>query len=268
MNPFCIQTHKRRIRSAEPIWMAIINVTPDSFSDGGRANPAEHALKLWSQGAQILDIGGESTRPGSSPISADEEIARVEPVLKEIFRHMDASSVPAPLVSIDTYHPETARFALDHGVEMINDISGAEDPEMVQLLQKTGAAVCFMHMKGRPATMQEAPQYNNVVEEVYDYLASRRDALLEVGIARESLVADPGLGFGKTFDHNLILVENIERLHALGVPILVGHSRKGFLSRIHPDRKVATQIVSDTLVKKGVQILRTHADFRTQVALP
>lgn len=240
-----LQTNRRRIPLTKPLWMAIVNATPDSFSDGGRIDVVGHAVRLAEQGADLLDIGGESTRPGATPVSPDEEIARIRPVLQGIFR---ALKNPPPL-SIDTYHPETAAVALDEGVEILNDIHGLENPQMLALAQKSGAAVCFMH---------HAEICQNVVEEVFRYLRNRRDALLDVGIAPECLVADPGLGFGKNIAQNVALVENMARFHALEVPLLVGHSRKRFLRHYDSDADRGTQKVSEMLKTAGVQILRTH----------
>jgi len=260
-----IQTAFRTISLTRPLWMGIVNATPDSFSDGGRPDPAGHALKLLREGADILDVGGESTRPGADPVPAEVEIDRIAPVLEEIFTRAEAQGLEKPLLSVDTYHPETARFALEHGVEILNDVSGAENPEMIQAAVEFGAAICFMHKKGTPKTMQENPTYEDVVEEVFAYLAARRDALLAAGIPREKLIADPGLGFGKTFAHNWTLVEQMERFQELEIPILVGHSRKGFLRPMceenpgmTPDD--ATRVMTQKLIQKGVQIIRAHEE--------
>lgn len=258
-----IQTAFRTIPLTRPLWMGIVNATPDSFSDGGRPDPAGHAISLLLEGADILDVGGESTRPGCDPVSASVEIGRIAPVIEGIFARVEALRLEKPLLSVDTYHPETARFALEHGVEILNDISGAEDPEMIRAAVDFGAAICFMHKKGTPKTMQENPTYDDVTAEVLAYLAARRDALLDAGIPREKLIADPGLGFGKTFAHNWTLVEQMDRFQELEIPILVGHSRKGFLRPMcekNPGmtRDDATRIVTQTLIEKGVQILRTH----------
>lgn len=260
---FQIRTSCRTISLARPLWMAIVNATPDSFSDGGRENVVDHALSLLKDGADILDIGGESTRPGSDPVEPEEEIARIAPVIQGIFENAQELHLPKPFLSVDTYHPQTAAFALERGVEMINDISGAEAPEMIRLIQKHDAAVCFMHKQGVPKTMQNAPHYENVLEEVFDYLLQRRDALLAAGISKQNLVADPGVGFGKTLEQNWTLIQNISRFHDLNIPILVGHSRKGFLKKIidqapKTTRDEATREVSQFLVQQKVQILRTH----------
>lgn len=261
--PLILKTAFREVKLNRPLWMAIVNATPDSFSDGGRADVVGHAMKLLAEGADILDVGGESTRPGCDPVSADVEMARIHPVLDEILERCEALGVPKPLISVDTYHPETARFAVTHGVELLNDISGAVNPEMVRTAVESGAALCFMQMQGTPKTMQLHPHYENVLEEIFTWLAERRDALLAAGVEREKLIVDPGIGFGKTLEQNWDLIENVGRFHDLGLPVLIGHSRKGFLKRLTEadpmlSRDDATQLVSKMLVSQGVQVLRTH----------
>lgn len=241
--------------------MAIVNVTPDSFSDGGRFLDPEaavaHALKLVSEGADILDIGGESTRPYSQPVTAGEELRRVLPVVERL-----AGQVPTP-ISIDTSKAVVAREAVAAGAEIINDVTGLEgDPHMVQVALDTSAGVCVMHMQGTPQTMQDNPSYGNVVAEVRDYLRERRDALLAAGIIREKICLDPGIGFGKTHEHNLELMASCHKLHELGCPLLVGHSRKGFLGKLigdkEADRTNATIGAALALARQGVQIVRVH----------
>ncbi|MDO4424763.1 MAG: dihydropteroate synthase [Planctomycetia bacterium] len=263
LKTFQISTSFRVISLARPLWMAIVNATPDSFSDGGRKNVAEYAITLLRNGADILDIGGESTRPGAEPLDPKDEISRIAPVIRGIHEICLKQNLPKPFLSIDTYHPQTAAFALEQGVELINDISGGEDPEMIRLVKKSNAALCFMHKQGIPKTMQNAPQYENVLEEVFEYLQQRKNALLDAGIPQEKLIADPGIGFGKTFEQNWTLIENISRFHDLELPILVGHSRKGFLQKIinqNPEitRDDATHQVSRFLIQQNIQILRTH----------
>jgi dihydropteroate synthase len=241
--------------------MGIVNVTPDSFSDAGRfCDPGvavAHALQLAADGADILDIGGESTRPYSVPVDADEELRRVMPVVKQLARQ-----VPIPL-SIDTSKAVVAKAALDAGAEIINDVTGLHgDQEMIPLATTTGAAVCAMHMRGTPQTMQDNPVYGDVVAEVFEYLRQRRDALLQAGIAAERICLDPGIGFGKTHEHNITLMANCYKLHALGCPLLVGHSRKAFLGKLlgnkDADRTSATAGAALSLAVQGVQIVRVH----------
>ena len=244
-----------------PLLMGIVNVTPDSFSDGGRFLEPEaavaHAKQLVADGADLLDVGGESTRPGAADVSADEELRRVMPVVERL-----AVEVAVPL-SIDTRKAGVARAAVEAGAEIINDVSGLEaDPAMVGVAVDTGAGVCVMHMQGTPQTMQRKPTYRDVVQEVSDYLASRREALMAAGVAAERICLDPGIGFGKTYEHNLALLRNCHQFHALGCPLLVGHSRKSFLGALlgdeRADRTPATIGVALGLAAQGVQVLRVH----------
>jgi dihydropteroate synthase len=244
-----------------PLVMGIVNVTPDSFSDGGRFIDAEaaidHALRLVADGADLLDIGGESTRPYAKPVTADEELRRVLPVIERL-----APQVQVP-ISIDTSTASVARAAIGAGAEIINDVTGLEgDPEMVRVALETSAGVCVMHMQGTPQTMQDNPTYSNVVAEVRDYLHERRDALISAGIVRERICLDPGIGFGKTHEHNIELMAHCRELHALGCPLLVGHSRKGFLGKLigdkEADRTSATVGAALSLAAQGVQVVRVH----------
>ena len=246
-----------------PLLMGIVNVTPDSFSDGGRffdpAQAIEQGLRLLSSGADILDIGGESTRPGSEPISTEEELQRVIPVISALIRKTDGKGV----ISVDTTKAAVARKAIDAGAEIVNDISACTfNPEMVDVLRETGAAVCLMHIQGTPKTMQTCPTYpgDDPVPVVLGFLRDRIANLVSRGIARDKIVVDPGLGFGKTYQHNCRLIQEIARFHDLGRPVLVGHSRKSFLKTMYPglDRDAATAALSRHLVSQGVQILRVH----------
>ncbi len=247
--------------SGRPLVMGIVNVTPDSFSDGGRFVETEaavrHALQLVEDGADILDIGGESTRPYSDPVAVEEELRRVLPVIQRI-----SSQTNTPL-SIDTSKAAVARAAIEAGAEVINDVTGLEgDPAMLGVALDNSAGVCAMHMRGTPQTMQDDPQYEDVVEEVYRYLELRRDALLAAGIQRERICLDPGVGFGKTHEHNLTLMRHAGRFHDLGCPILVGHSRKRFLAKLlgskELDRTAATVGAAMSLAAQGVQLIRVH----------
>jgi dihydropteroate synthase len=241
--------------------MGIVNVTPDSFSDGGRFLDTDaavgHALRLVADGADLLDIGGESTRPYSQPVSAEDERQRVLPVIERL-----ASDVEVP-ISIDTSKAAVARAAVEAGAEIINDVTGlAGDSGMVQVALETGAGVCAMHMQGSPQTMQDNPTYGDVVAEVRDYLRERRDALVAAGIPHERICLDPGIGFGKTHEHNTVLMAHCNELHSLGCPVLVGHSRKGFLGKLigdqDADRTSATVGAALGLAVQGVQIVRVH----------
>jgi dihydropteroate synthase len=253
-----------------PSLMGIVNVTPDSFSDGGQFGETDaavqHALMLAADGAQILDIGGESTRPNAEPVEEAEELRRVLPVIERLVKQ---TSVP---ISIDTSKSRVAREALSLGATIINDVSGLEgDPEMLDVALEFRATVCVMHMRGNPRTMQIQPVYGNVVYEILEYLRNRRDALLDGGIPREKIILDPGIGFGKSKEHNLRLLQAIEAFHSLECKLLVGHSRKRFLandtSDSLDDRIAATIGVSVWLAQAGVQILRVHDVRKVRRAL-
>lgn len=244
-----------------PRLMGIINVTPDSFSDGGHfleTNAAiDQGLKLAAQGADILDVGGESTRPYSTPVTASEELARVVPVVQGLIEHTD---VP---VSIDTSKAKVAAEAIAAGAEIVNDVTGLEgDPDMMRVVADANVGVCAMHMQGTPQTMQDDPVYQDVVEEIYAYLRGRRDQLLAIGLDATRICLDPGIGFGKTHQHNLALLAHCGRFHQLACPLLVGHSRKGFIAHVlgdkHADRTTGTIGVALALARRGIQILRVH----------
>jgi len=244
-----------------PLLMGIVNVTPDSFSDGGRyfAHEAaiEQGLRLADEGADILDIGGESTRPNSTAVDADEELRRVAPVVAGLRAR---TAVP---LSVDTSKAEVARRAIDAGAEIINDVTGlAGDAGMLDVAARASAAVCAMHMRGTPQTMQDDPRYDDVVEEIFAYLRQRRDALEAAGIDRARIALDPGIGFGKTHGHNFALAAGCRRFHALGCPLVVGPSRKGFIAHAigdrEADRTAGTIGVCLALAGQGVQILRVH----------
>ncbi len=253
-----------------PLVMGIVNVTPDSFSDGGQfADPARavaHGLQLVADGADLLDVGGESTRPGSTPVDADEQRRRVIPVISDL---AEQTSVP---ISVDTSSAEVARRALEAGARIINDVTGlAGDPAMVDVAREFDAGVCAMHMQGTPQTMQDNPQYDHVVEDVFGWLVDRRDWLVERGIELPRICLDPGIGFGKTHQHNLQLLAGIARFQETGCPILVGHSRKGFIRTASgddaPEQLAGTLTVSLYLARAGVQILRVHDVRATRQAL-
>lgn len=255
-------------RLRRPLVMGIVNVTPDSFSDGGRHAGIEaavaHGLALVAEGADILDVGGESTRPFSEPVAEAEELRRVAEVVRRLAAE---SGVP---VSIDTSKATVAERAIDLGAEIINDVTGLEgDPRMVAVARETGAAVCAMHMQGTPRTMQLDPRYDDVVADIHGYLATRRDALVAAGLPPEAICLDPGIGFGKTHEHNLTLMRHAGRFLDLGVPILVGHSRKGFIGKsieralgrpaTDAERDGGTAGAACLLASQGVQIVRVHA---------
>jgi dihydropteroate synthase len=242
--------------------MGILNVTPDSFSDGGRFLDHEaavrHALAMASDGADLIDVGGESTRPGSDPVTASDEIDRVAPVVKRL-----AAELPAVPISIDTRKAEVAEAALDAGATIVNDVSAGADPGMFEVARAAGAGIVLMHMKGEPKTMQEAPHYDDVVEEVRVYLAGRVRAAEEAGIERDRLCVDPGLGFGKTERHSLLLMKEIGALLDIGRPVLVGPSRKSFIGHVVGGADVTERVEGTVgavayMVSRGAHVVRVH----------
>jgi len=244
-----------------PLLMGIINVTPDSFSDGGRffapQAAVDQGLRLADEGAVILDVGGQSTRPGSSPVDPQEELRRVVPVVAALAEKSSA------VVSIDTSKAVVAREAVAAGAQIINDVSAlVADPEMLAVAVESHAGVCVMHMQGTPRSMQDKPTYDDVVEDVFRYLRQRRDALTTAGITTDRIAVDPGIGFGKTPEHNLSLLRAAWRFHELGCPVLVGHSRKSFIGVVLDDadcdRTAGTIGAALALARQGVQILRVH----------
>lgn len=244
-----------------PLFMGIVNTTPDSFSDGGRfleaQAAADQAARLVADGAAIIDVGGESSRPGAVSIPESEELRRVIPAIQAI------AESGKTLVSIDTTKARVAREALRAGAHIVNDISGLLfDPLMAETCADLGAGVVCMHIRGTPQTMQLDPSYSNVVEEICDFLAARLEALERAGIAREQVVTDPGIGFGKTAEHNLEILRNIDRFRALGRPVCIGHSRKRFLQKLlgRPvdERLFATVGISVGAALQGAEIIRVH----------
>jgi dihydropteroate synthase len=239
--------------------MGVVNVTPDSFSDGGQLHDTQaaiaHALKLNEQGADILDVGGESTRPGATAVPVDEEIGRVVPVIEALAR-------AGCLVSVDTRKPEVMRAALAAGAGMVNDVAALRAPGAMEAVAASGAAVCLMHMQGDPQSMQQSPRYADVVDEVKQFLRARVQVCEAAGIARERLVIDPGFGFGKTLQHNLALLKHLGELAELDVPILAGLSRKSMLGtltgRAVDEREFAGVAAHLMAVAQGARLLRVH----------
>ncbi len=242
--------------------MGVLNATPDSFSDGGRirspAQAAALARAMVAAGAGVLDLGAESTRPGARPVPAREERARLLPVLRAV-----RAAVSVPL-SVDTMKAEVAAAALDAGADIVNDVSaGRADRHMLPLCARTGVPVVLMHMRGQPATMQRRPAYHDVVADVTAFLARRAKVARDAGVARAAIVLDPGIGFGKTAAHNLALLGRLDALVALGYPVLVGVSRKGFIGRllggVHPaERTYGTAAAVALAVARGARLLRVH----------
>jgi dihydropteroate synthase len=241
--------------------MGVLNVTPDSFSDGGRfldhEVAVEHGLRMAEEGADILDVGGESTRPGSDPVTLDDEIARVVPVVKRLVAEVDLP------ISIDTRKPEVASAALEAGASIVNDVSGARDPGMLHVVAAGEAGLVLMHMLGEPKTMQAEPRYRDVVAEVRAYLGERVAAAEAAGIGRDRVAIDPGLGFGKTYEHNLLLMGRIDSLLDLGVPVVVGPSRKSFIGAALGDVPVDRRLEGTAgavawLAIRGAHVVRVH----------
>jgi dihydropteroate synthase len=254
---------------SRPCVMGILNVTPDSFSDGGSYADAEAAVaaagRMLDEGADIIDVGGESTRPGAGEVSAREEIARVVPVVRALAER-------GACVSVDTRHADVALAALAAGAAILNDVSGFRDTAMVGMAASSDAGVVVMHMKGEPGTMQAAPVYDDAVGEVVAYLAAQAGMLESAGVARERIAIDPGLGFGKTTAHNLELLRRLDAFAALGYPVLVGASRKWFIGEVtgvaDPRERVAGSVaVALDAVARGASIVRVHDVAATVSAL-
>jgi len=245
---------------SEPVVMGVLNVTPDSFSDGGRYSSVDAAItqgvRLADQGAAIIDIGGESTRPGAAPVGVAEESRRVLPVIEALAARL------AVVISVDTSKPEVMRAAVAAGAGLINDVRALEAPGAVEAAAATGAAVCLMHMRGEPLTMQDDPSYEDVVADVRDYLAARVAACRQSGIGPDRLCVDPGIGFGKHPDHNLALLASLDRLADPRIPVLVGVSRKslvGIITGRQPGERLAGSVAFAALaVMRGATIVRAH----------
>lgn len=264
ISPITWNLRSRSLTNADhTLVMGVVNATPDSFSDGGQwAEPGaaiRRGFKLWDDGADLVDVGGESTRPGAELVSVEEELARVVPVVEALASH-------GIIVSIDTSKPEVAAAAVAAGAEIVNDVTGLASTEMVDLCEETGVGVVIMHMQGDPRSMQTDPTYDNVVADVAGFLRDRTAAAIESGIEASRIVVDPGIGFGKTFDHNLALLAGIRDL-GNGQPVLIGASRKSFLGTIleqagrpsePPDRDTATAATVALAVAAGAAVVRVH----------
>jgi dihydropteroate synthase len=249
--------------------MGVLNVTPDSFSDGGEffalEKAVEHGCEMVNQGAQIIDVGGESTRPGAEPISAEEELSRILPVIEKLREKVSA------FISIDTNKAEVARAAIDAGATIINDVtSGRGDAEMFPLAAKQKAALILMHMQGTPRTMQVNPRYDDVVAEVANFFRQQYECALQSGVDPMAIAFDPGIGFGKTLEHNLKLLGSLESLRVQGRPLVVGVSRKGFLGKIMQSKEMSDRIaptvaLTALLRARGANVFRVH-DVKSNVA--
>ncbi|OWK34547.1 dihydropteroate synthase [Fimbriiglobus ruber] len=271
MTPIVWACRGRRFEIARPLVLGIVNVTPDSFSDGGRFNdPAAavaHALRLEAEGADLLDVGGESTRPGSASVPEAEELSRILPVVRELARQTRCP------ISVDTSKAAVAAAALDAGASVVNDVTGLRgDPEMPAIAARAGAGVIVMHMQGTPATMQAAPHYDDVVRDVGDFFAERLGALESAGVAREAIALDPGVGFGKTGQHNLALLANLGEFRRFGRPVCLGVSRKGFIGALNgrpPGERLAGSLAAACFAAaaNSAHVVRVHDVAPTRDAM-
>ena len=263
-----LQCGRFKLSLEQPLVMGVVNITPDSFSDGGMfadtARAVAHAQRLIGEGADILDLGGESTRPGAAPVSLEEERRRVLPVLEAVA----SGGVP---VAVDTRKPELMREAIAAGAAMINDVTALSGPGALAAVARAPVAVCLMHMQGDPATMQANPDYRDVVREVRDFLAQRVAVAEAAGIARNRIVVDPGFGFGKTVEHNLALLRSLREFASLGGALLAGLSRKAMLGRLtgrEPLERVHASVAAALLaIQNGAHIVRVHDVAATRDAL-
>lgn len=249
-----------KIRTGNWVVMGILNVTPDSFSDGGQYNQLDNALKqallMQKQGAEIIDVGGESTRPGALAVSLDEELQRVIPVIEKIRENTEVA------ISIDTSKPEVMQAAINAGADMVNDVNALNNEGAVEVCVKKQIPVCLMHKQGEPRTMQESPRYRDVVEEVRQYLVKRAETCAEAGIKTENILIDPGFGFGKSLENNLSLLREVNKFCMLGYPLLVGVSRKSMFGMLL-DREIGDRLVASTSAvviayQKGARLFRVH----------
>jgi dihydropteroate synthase len=264
-----LQLNKYLFDLKHPLLMGILNITPDSFSDGGQYLNLDEALErahqMIEEGVDIIDIGGESTRPGSEPVGIDEELNRITPIIEALKKKSD---IP---ISVDTYKPQVMKVVIDMGVAMINDVYALSQPGAIETIKNAHVGVCLMHMQGTPKTMQVNPQYINVVSEVKLFLEARAKHLISEGIDKSRMILDPGFGFGKTFEHNIKLLQHLGSFKSLELPLLVGLSRKSFIRKIlhgdyddHLSGSVSAAIFS---VLKGAKILRVHDVKETKSAL-
>ncbi|NGX42948.1 MAG: Dihydropteroate synthase [Chlamydiae bacterium] len=245
----------------KPQIMGILNVTPDSFYDRSRCfetdKAIEHGIRMFQEGADLIDIGGESTRPGAPPVSEEEEMARVIPVIKALKKQ-----IPIP-ISIDTQKPRIAETAIQEGASILNDVSGFHDPKMIEVAAKRSVKICVMHMKGSPRTMQEDPHYEEgILNHLLLWMEERAKTLIEAGVQEKNIIFDPGIGFGKTVEHNLEILHNLQKFKAMGFPILLGLSRKSFMGKIvnkpSQDLLPTTIAMNTVALMANVDIIRIH----------
>ena len=255
-----LRCRSRLIDLSAPVVMGVLNVTPDSFSDGGLHHAADTAvaagLRMVAEGASILDVGGESTRPGATPVPLEDELARVVPVIEALAQQTEA------VLSVDTSAPEVMRAALRAGAHMVNDVRALRRPGALDAVVEHGAAVCLMHMQGEPATMQLEPRYDDVVLEVKGFLRDRINACRAAGVASEAILVDPGIGFGKTYEHNLALIRHLHEFTGLGAALLIGVSRKATVGKMTgrdvTDRLAGSIALAALCVERGARIVRAH----------
>ncbi|TMX38186.1 dihydropteroate synthase [Vibrio sp. Hep-1b-8] len=257
-----LKANNKSLDLSQPQVMGILNVTPDSFSDGGRYHSLDNALaqaqRMIEAGVTIIDIGGESTRPGAPDVALEEELQRVIPVIRAIRKQHDV------WISIDTSKAEVMRQAIEAGADIINDVRALQEPRALDVAAQSGLPICLMHMQGQPRTMQSNPHYEDLLKEVGEFLQERIEACEKVGIQRSQLILDPGFGFGKTLQHNYHMLAHLEQFHQFGLPILAGMSRKSMLFKLldkAPDECIAASVSCATIAAmKGAQIIRVH-DF-------
>ncbi len=256
-------------RRDRPLIMGILNVTPDSFSDGGRFSSVEKALeqagRMVEEGADILDVGGESTRPGAAAVSVQMELDRVVPVVERL-----AKELTAP-ISVDTHKPEVMRAAIEAGASMVNDVNALRTGNAIEVVARAGVPVCLMHMQGTPQTMQSNPQYEDVVDDIIGFLRQRCDAAVRGGVAPDRILVDPGFGFGKTLHQNYRILRELSRFGSLGFPVLVGMSRKSMIGQLLDlpvdERATASAILAALALERGASVLRVHDVAITRQAL-
>ena len=264
-----LKLNKHAYDLKRPLVMGILNITPDSFSDGGKYLDFSDALKrahaMIEEGVDIIDIGGESTRPGSDPVSIDEELKRIIPIIEALKRDSNIA------ISVDTYKPAVMKEVIDMDVAMINDVYALTQPGAIDVIKKSKVGICLMHMQGTPKTMQINPTYKNVVSEVQSFLKGRAEMLISEGIDQSRIILDPGFGFGKTFEHNIEMLKKLESFQSLKFPLLVGLSRKSFIRKIlngeHDDHLSGSISAAIFSVLKGAKILRVHDVKETLSAL-
>ncbi len=259
-----------QIKGGSPQIMGIVNVTPDSFSDGGQYNDVDraiaHGVQLLKEGADILDIGGESTRPNAEIVSVEQEIERVIPVIEGLRKR-------AQNISIDTRNAKTMRAAIDAGANMINDVSAlSHDPQSLSVAAQSGLSVCLMHMQGSPQDMQDRPTYENVIDDIMAYFEARLKICAANGITQDHIILDPGIGFGKTLDHNLSIIKHIDQFKRFGCPVLLGTSRKSFIGKVSSEASAQDRLAGSLAsalyaVQKGADIVRIHDVKETRQAI-